>query len=205
MKTLIVAATAFEIQPLLDSKIKNFSLDTLITGVGMTRTAYMLGQHLAIQSYDLIINAGIAGSFDRNLMIGEVVEVVEDRFSELGAEDGDSFLTIDDLGFGNSIYQALQPKGSAPHWLDLKKVCAITVNSVHGQDASIARLKARLPEVTVESMEGAAVFLAANERQIPALQIRAISNYVERRDRESWDIPLAIKNLNDVLLERLSP
>lgn len=205
MKILIVAATSFEIQPLLNAQTLPYPIDTLITGVGMTQTAYTLGKHLALNSYDLIINLGIAGSFDRNLKIGEVVEVTEDRFAELGAEDGESFLSIEDLGFGVSVFRPI-PFDNPPFYPPLlKKVNAITVNKVHGHEPNIAKLKNQHPDVDLESMEGAAVFLAANGQQIPSIQIRAISNYVEQRNRESWDIPLAIKNLNTVVLEWLSP
>jgi futalosine hydrolase len=37
--------------------------------------------------------------------------------------------------------------------------------------------------------------------QIPCIQLRSISNYVEPRNRSNWNIPLAIKALNDYLLE----
>jgi futalosine hydrolase len=49
-------------------------------------------------------------------------------------------------------------------------------------------------------MEGAAVFYVAQQEKIPALQIRAISNLVEKRNKDNWDIPLAIKNLNEWLI-----
>ena len=65
----------------------------------MTATAFALGRELATNQYDLAINLGIAGSFDRNIALGEVVEVTDDRFSELGAEDDEAFLTIDEAGF----------------------------------------------------------------------------------------------------------
>ena len=131
MKILIVAATSFEIEPLLNAQTLPYPIDTLITGVGMTQTAYTLGKHLALNSYDLIINLGIAGSFDRNLKIGEVVEVTEDRFAELGAEDGESFLSIEDLGFGVSVFRPI-PFDNPPFYPPLlKKVNAITVNQIN--------------------------------------------------------------------------
>ncbi|EFK60039.1 futalosine hydrolase [Sphingobacterium spiritivorum] len=204
MKTLIVAATSFEIQPFLEKKQDNPACETLITGVGMTNTAYQLGKHLANNHYNLIINAGIAGSFDKNLMIGEVLEITEDRFAELGAEDGATFLPIERLGFGQSVYFSTTP----PDWkirLDSYKKCtAITVNKVHGHEQTIEDVKRLFPSVSLESMEGAAVFMAAAEENIPVIQLRSISNYVERRNRETWNIPLAIKNLNAQLLDLLS-
>ncbi|MNN79007.1 hypothetical protein D3C81_1956130 [compost metagenome] len=53
-------------------------------------------------------------------------------------------------------------------------------------------------------MEGAAVFLAATETQTQTIQIRGISNYVEKRNRATWNIPLAIQNSNAVLFQILS-
>jgi futalosine hydrolase len=38
---------------------------------------------------------------------------------------------------------------------------------------------------------------------VPCIQIRAVSNYVERRNRDNWQIGLAIKNLNIFALEFL--
>jgi futalosine hydrolase len=69
------------------------------------------------------------------------------------------------------------------------------VNKVHGNSLSIENLIKRLdPEI--ESMEGAAVFYCCEKMSIPAIQVRAISNYVEPRNKDNWKIGLAVKNLN---------
>ena len=77
MKILIVAATKSEI-------ISNIILshNILITGVGMINTAINLTKELMRNRYDLVINMGIAGSFNKELKNGFVVEVIEDNFSE---------------------------------------------------------------------------------------------------------------------------
>jgi len=36
---------------------------------------------------------------------------------------------------------------------------------------------------------------------VPCMQIRAVSNYVEKRNLDAWQIGLAIKNLNTFALE----
>lgn len=201
MKILLVAATNAEISILTEhfglsggALMKTEKFDLLVTGVGMTATAFALGKHLS-NRYNLVLNLGIAGSFDTSIALGTVLNVVADDFSELGAEDQEQFLPIDDLGFGKSSYHAynnlLHPSLST-----LKKVKGITVNTVHGNAESIEAIKNRLHPVT-ESMEGAAVLYSCEEAGIPCLQIRSISNYVEPRNRESWKIGLAIKNLND--------
>ena len=45
-------------------------------------------------------------------------------------------------------------------------------------------------------MEGAVIFKICKEFDIPCMQIRSISNKIERRNIEHWDINMAIKNLN---------
>lgn len=200
MKILIVSATHSEI-PLLSAHFSNVQqFDSLVTGVGMVATAFALGTHFTIKkNYDLAINIGIAGAFDSNIAIGEVVCVKTDTLAELGAEDDEQFLTIDDLGYGKSkFYPSIEPVAFSK----LKRVNAITVNRVHGQVASINQIRQRL-HPQLESMEGAAFFYACNQYQIPCIQIRAVSNYVEKRDRANWQIGLAVKNLHETLIEIL--
>lgn len=200
MKLLVVAATQAEIAPTLahfgiasNNFIETENFDLLITGVGMVATAFSLGQQLSHQ-YNLVLNVGIAGSFDREIHLGELVNIAHDTFAELGAEDHDDFITLPQLGFGENAFSS-----STETALNLTKVKGITVNKVHGNAQSIERT-IQLHQPQTESMEGAAVFYACQQLNIPVLQIRSISNYVEPRNRESWKIGLAVKNLNDWLI-----
>lgn len=211
MKILLVAATSSEIEPFLsqleDSNQSAQSPDVLITGVGMVATAYSLGRHLALNRYDLAINAGIAGSFDFNIALGEVVLVSEDVFAEQGSEDGENFLSLDDLGFGQIKQFPVdlrKIRTPVPAGINLKRleqikhIKAITVNKVHGHEFSISKTLSRY-KAQVESMEGAAFFYACNQTRTPCMQIRSISNYVEPRNKEKWNIGLAVSNLNEFL------
>ncbi len=58
-------------------------------------------------------------------------------------------------------------------------------------------------QADVETMEGAAFILAANAFNWRAIQLRAISNKVEKRNKDNWQMALAIKNLNHVVVELL--
>lgn len=161
----------------------------------MTNTALKLGRYFGEGNKpDLAINIGLAGSFFKDVRIGQVVNVTSDLFSELGAEDGDKFLSMDELGFGKANVTPLIPYKN-PIVEKLAIVHGITVNTVHGEEKSIEKVFER-HQPFVETMEGAAFFTACNEFHIPCIQIRAISNYVERRDKTKWDIPSAIKNLH---------
>lgn len=173
--------------------IASQSFDVLITGVGMVATSYHLGVQLHVKKYDLLINAGIAGSFDFSLSLGAVFQIKEDCFADIGAEDDDKFLSLDELKLGKTAYTAY---GNLQ--LDIATATAVTVNTVHGNKANITAFQSRL-NGSLESMEGAAVFYVCEAAKQKVVQIRSISNYVETRNRNAWEIPLAIKNLNECL------
>ena len=87
----------------------------------------------------------------------------------------------------------------------LPKANGITVQTVHGNEQSIALLRQRNPSASIESMEGAAVFYAGQLEGIPVIEIRSVSNPVEPRNRAGWDIQGAIHSLNQFLLQLLNP
>ena len=156
----------------------------------MVNTSIQVTKELSKNKYNLVINIGVAGSFSQDYVIGDVVEVVEDNFSELGFENGNDFGLFSD--------SEIVTKYSVESKTSLQKVKGITVNTVHGNDQSIDKIVNRL-NADVESMEGAAVFKVCNEFSVPCMQIRAISNTVEKRNKENWNIALAIDNLNNQL------
>ena len=207
MKILLIAATKAELAIVFEhfelpqqDFVQHAKFDILITGVGLTATAFALGKTLN-SSYNLALNVGIAGSFNSQIALGSLVNIETDRLADFGAEDHDNFLTIDDLGLGNSSYQATY-KPTEPNILQLPKVSGITVNTAHGNAQSIAKTIAKYNPAT-ESMEGAAVFYACLSLQVPCLQIRSISNYVTPRNKLAWQIELALKNLNLWLIDYL--
>jgi len=217
MNILIVSATQLEVKPLLDflelkelgigmntsaKKIKSHTVHILITSVGMVNTAFMMGRY-AHQDYDLVMNVGICGAFDRAFNLGQVVNVTEDVVSELGAEDGEDFLPFDSLGLSGEVTFFNTCASEFLHINSLKKVKGITVNTIHGNEFSIDKVK-KLYHPDVESMEGAAFFAASSPSYKNVYQIRCISNYVEKRDKSKWQIPLAIKHLNEFLIGLLS-
>lgn len=223
MRLLLVAATEQEIAPLLSAlkfcgeagpnlrtyQLKDCDIDVLITGVGMIATAVWVSRTLAQRKYFSAINAGICGSFDRSIALGEVVRVHTDCIPELGAENDAEFMSIydlnllgkDDFPFENGVLTGNSPAGSGS-LMQLKSVNGITVNKVHGNESSIHEVMKRL-NPQVESMEGAAFFYACTIAGVFAFQIRAVSNYVEKRNRSAWRIEEAVKNLNEVLLNYL--
>ncbi len=189
MNVLIVTATKEELTIACDNH--------LVGGIGMVSTAIAVSKALQSKPYDLVINAGIAGSFNRSLNIGDVVEVIEDFLSELGAQDGNRFLTPEEMNL------EMQYKVQMPSRTHLEAVRGITVNTVHGDDLSIMKIVHRL-NPQIESMEGAACMLACHEANVPCVQIRSISNYVEKRNKSNWNVEKAVERLNIELHHFLS-
>jgi futalosine hydrolase len=224
VRILLVSATAAEIGPVTAGlrperesgpKTMRFvgnghDIDVLVTGVGMVATATWCTHALGLERYDLALNLGVCGSFDRSLPPGSVVHVVSDSLPELGAEDGDAFLSIHELHLlgendppfvnGRLVNQA--PPISAT-LASLPAVNGITVNTVHGRDQSIAAVAARVSP-QVESMEGAAFMYACLVNGQRFAQVRAVSNVVERRNREAWKLADAVASLGAVSLRMLN-
>ncbi|MDQ1332069.1 MAG: futalosine hydrolase, partial [Bacteroidota bacterium] len=85
----------------------------------------------------------------------------------------------------------------------LKHVNAITVNAASGSAEIIKKLYEKY-NPDIESMEGATFFYICCGREIPFVAMRSISNRVEPRDKDKWNIPLALKNLSEKLREFFS-
>lgn len=222
MNVCLIAATAAEI-PFLSSQIPDsqgqfnpgtynlefgneFSITILITGIGITQATYYITDTINKYPFDLCIQAGICGAFDRNILIGEILEITAEKNAQSGVEDDEIFIDTFELG--------LQNENEFPYskgWIEnapksfkilekIKKVKAITVETVHGNEASIEKIKNKY-NPSVESMEGSALFYCCSMKNIPFLQIRAVSNYVEKRNKANWNIPLAVENLNNFLIQ----
>lgn len=223
MKYLIVSATHLEIQPLLDHlKLKNVmegivqkvsitknEISILVTGVGMMTTAFHLGRALAKNTYDGVINVGIAGAFDGSLNLGEVVSVNRQQYGDLGVESPDTFEDVFDIGLtkreshpfkSGKIYNNKTNLNLNPSF---KKVRAISVNKVSGKVDQIAQLEKKY-NPQIEVMEGIAVHFACKQSVVQYEELRAISNYVEERNKANWNIPLAVKNVNAFILDYLN-
>lgn len=224
MKILLTSATSLEIKPLiqmlgegerLNSKAVRYhyrgnKIDVLTTGVGMVATSFWLGDAFARAHYDLAINVGVCGAFDRDLKITQVVQIIQDEFPEMGAEDGENFLSLidldlleeDDFPFSRGVIEHPEPMTDGP-LAELTQVRAVTVNKVHGNEVTIEATQQRV-QPQVESMEGAAFMYACRVGRLNFAQIRSVSNYVERRNRDNWELQGAVRTLNETLLNYLN-
>jgi futalosine hydrolase len=192
-KILLIAATQQEILPYLQTSHHH---DVLITGVGIPSTIFRLTRQLAHHHYDLVIQAGISGAFESSFaQHGDVVQVTKDAFGDLGAFENGQLLDLQqmELNFDPVWIQSGAIK------TDLPEVKGITVQTVTNDKVILTALSTKW-QADVESMEGAAAAYVCQQKQIPFVQIRAISNKVGTRDKSYWHTGEAITNLNNALM-----
>ena len=198
MKILIVSATTLEIAPFA---ALNIDVEILITGVGAPACMYMLTKQLQNNTYDFVIQAGIAGTFKNNFALANTFIVSQDLFADLGISENEMFYTLFETGFADAN---ILPYNNG--WLvndgliqvGLPAAKSITVNTV-SDSFDIAEMYKRKFDADIESMEGAAFHYVCLQEKIPFLQLRSISNFVGERSKTNWKIKEAIESLNDNL------
>ncbi|MGB3966579.1 MAG: futalosine hydrolase, partial [Planctomycetota bacterium] len=77
-----------------------------------------------------------------------------------------------------------------------------TVSTCSGND-DLAKVLQRRAHADVETMEGAAVAAVCRKREVPLLQVRAVSNWTGDRDRGEWALGVAVDALRGAV-RRLS-
>jgi futalosine hydrolase len=206
MKILVVSATEHELN-LSNTNLQNNkpddNVDILISGIGIASTVYHVTKTLMQKNYNMVIQAGIAGSFTNNLNLGETVFVSSDTFGDSGIEEVGSFKTLfasglvneNDFPFTNGWL--VNPHKILNNGL-IKTVKAITVNKITDDKKQIDE-QINFFNAQVESMEGAAFHYVCLSMNIPFLQLRGISNVVGERDKNKWEMKEAISSLNDNL------
>jgi futalosine hydrolase len=189
-------------------RIGNLEIIILVAGVGSISTAWAMKQWISVNERpDIAINAGIAGSYRDKYAIGDVVMPETECFADAGIEDGDKFFTLceaglavaDEFPFRNGLLYA-DTRYSIKLKSRIKPVRAITVNTATGSDTTRKKLIQKF-NPDIETMEGATFFYICARENIPFLALRSISNMVGPRDKNKWNIPLALDNLSEKLNE----
>lgn len=218
MKILFVTSTINEAEALRkvdgllpsgnDFIYGNLKISLLVTGIGAVPTAWYMMKWISENGRpDVAINSGIAGSFRDYIHTGDVVMPVRDCFADYGIEDGDKIITLFEAGLsGSNDFPFREGWLTAENQLTekllpaIRPVKAITLGTASGSDETITELTGRF-DPDIETMEGASFSYICIRENIPFFALRAISNRVERRNRKSWNIPLAIGNLSGKLKE----
>ena len=211
-KILIISSTFQEIETFLNNGFEkksenlysNQSIDVFICGVGILFSTFNLTKHLATKKYDLALNIGIAGSFNSDLKIGDIVQVASDCFADFGIEFDSEFQSIFETKFVNKTeFPFADGEILSKTKIDnLKEVKSITVNRTSGSLETILERK-QMFSPDIETMEGASIMYVCQKEKLECIQIRSISNIIDERRKQTWNVKLAIENLNKSLVEIL--
>jgi len=214
MYTLIVSATDGEIMPtvhwLRENHFRSGKNDykVLVTGVGAIAATAAIYRCINDERPDFMVQAGIAGCFDREQALGSVFAIEEEFLGDAGVEEDGEWKDIFDMGLTEPDQYPFEKKTlknplADHHTIGLcPKASAVTVSTITTHPARLAQIGEKYG-AHLESMEGAAFHFCALSERIPFLQLRAISNYAGERDKSKWKIKDAIGNLNKILVSIL--
>lgn len=186
----------------------------LVTGPGVVNTAQSLGAVLEHGRPGLIIQCGCAGLFNcTSGRIGDLGIATRETDIHSGIEPEDPLagvprpLPFPLLETANGPFTNTFPMDQnlvdmayalLCHEFGSQKVRVfngpfITVSTITATDPR-AHMLCTAYNPVMESMEGSAAAQVATHYGIPFLEIRSASNRVGKRDRSSWDLPLAFRN-----------
>ena len=206
---LLAVPTKFELEGIERYGFDDHGQDIkrVIGGFGLIQTVYTIQRNIRRLSPELIIHAGIAGSFRNHIHPGTCGEVVSEMLVDIGSENSKGeIMSANDLGLidGNLFpfsMQTLHNETDRPQ-TELAKWSSITVPYASGSKETVNR-RQELGRA-IENMEGMALFYTCLMESQAFISLRAISNYVEERNEEAWNFDLAFRGLAQSLDDLLS-
>jgi futalosine hydrolase len=203
---LVVVPTRLEMRQLsrtIDRPRCQFELCGFGAVVAAARTALLIEKWKP----EMVMLCGIAGSYSSELPTGEAFLFRRVAAYGIGAGQGQSFLTADQMGWsqweqeGIRLGDELELQAFAdeqPSTRDLLvSVSAASTNRIQVEDK-----KRIYPAAAAEEMEGFSVAVAARLAGLPACIIRGISNRAGDRRTDQWQVEKAMQSV-DQLAQRV--
>ena len=181
----------------------------LETGIGAVNTAQALTVALQEVDPELVLQIGIGGAYlSSGLDKGDLALATEENYGDLGVITPAGWSPADEIGIpvlsADRDYYNTYPVDptlvtKAQHILEQLGECVVrgpfvTVQQCTGREDIGNELAARFNAIC-ENMEGAAAAHICKLYEVPFLELRAISNRVEDRNKDAWDIPRAAQRV----------
>ncbi|SDK95316.1 futalosine hydrolase [Maridesulfovibrio ferrireducens] len=182
----------------------------LVTGIGIINSAFALGQTLAKYEIELVVLAGVAGTFDpERFPVGSACVVKTEIWPEYGLKKEKD---VDPKGLGFSLAEvdnkpiwdrvdlfsgSALKKSVLDRFEKLPEAVSLTVSGVTATADEALRLKTEFG-ADIENMEGFATAYGCTLSGIPVCQVRTVSNLVGSRDRKDWDLLGALAELGRI-------
>jgi futalosine hydrolase len=188
-------------------------------GIGAVNTAHALTCALQALQPALVLQAGVGGAYPgTGLGIGDIALASEENYGDLGVRTPAGWQSAELIGI--PILQQEEPffnhfpldpqqvararqilldnswEGGRPA---LRSGPFVTVQECSGL-ASLGEERAARFAGLCENMEGAAAAHLCRLYRVPFLEVRGISNLVEDRRQEGWDLPLASRRAQQAVL-----
>ncbi len=201
-------------------KIQEREVVMAVSGAGKVNAAVSAAIMAEIFKPYIIINFGIGGAYPGSgLTIGTIAIAEKEIYADEGLLTGRGFMGMEFVG----IELVPARKGRSPlyneiplnHALvskiekllkrtgyNIKKGPFLTVSTITGTTERALYLRRRFRGIC-ENMEGAAIAHVCRVQGIDFLEIRAISNIVEDRDRRKWRLKEAAAKCQDTVLSLL--
>lgn len=215
---VLLTATAFEQRRLLDrlekpvrqevaarpwhrGRLAGREVLVVEGGIGAVNTAHALTCVLQALRPGLVLQAGVGGAYlAAGLEKGDVVLASEENYGDLGVRTREGWQPAELIGIpvlpAEQAYFNRFPLDEALVAQALRVLASaragpfVTVQECSGL-ASLGAERAARFGALCENMEGAAAAHLCRLYQVPFLEVRAISNQVEDRAPQHWDLPLA--------------
>jgi futalosine hydrolase len=215
----VIFPTAFEMEPFVGlmkrpqafsavrregfrGKVAGLDVEVLVCGAGQANTAQTVAALLESRLPGLIVLGGVAGAFRQSgLAIGDIAMATGEVYADIGVQTSDGRLGLSEISLplvemaGGRFFEEfpVNSPAAALGWAADDNVRAglfATVSTVTGTAVEADRIWEKFGALC-ENMEGAAAAQVALVYGAPFTEIRGISNMVEDRNRENWDLPLA--------------
>ncbi len=153
----------------------------LVCGVGPIEAAAATARAIALEPPDAVLHVGVAGG--RRIAPGSIIIGSEAVYCDLVAEI--------------PVVARVEPDGTllARAQRALPNAVALPI----GTSAVVDGPCGGQPGIRVEGMEGFAVLRACALADVPAVEVRAISNQIGEGDRARWQITRALEALGNAL------
>ncbi len=181
-----------------------------VGGMGKVNAAHAAALMIAEFSPDTLLIFGVGGAYPASgAVVGDIVLAQVEIAGDEGVLTHDGFKDMEYIGIpllktATSVifttYPASEPllkqalhtlvASSEPGRSGVHFGPFVTLSTCTGTTARARELEARYHGLC-ENMEGAAAAQVAGLHAIPWLEVRGISNIVEDRDMQKWDIPKA--------------
>ncbi len=192
-----------------------------ISGVGKVNAAHTIT--LILEAYpdsELLILYGCGGAYrESGGSIGDVMIATEEIYGDEGVLTGDGWLSMEDIEIpllkkgGECYFNSFVLEGDL-----LDRVRLITdeiadPNIIYGRFLTLSTCSGRCDvgeelhqrfDAVCENMEGAAAAHIARIYGVDMIEVRGVSNLVEDRIFENWNLGSAIKNCSKVVREILN-